>query len=197
MRILYDLDMLLRQPQPETASIELSETSSKGNEHIALKQDVLHGAEPGDATQRKRMIAGKHSLATGGGKDRTLKQLCQPPDCGAGIANTRAEKNRRLAARSNLPPGAFCFLSGSGMGDGSRLCCRFGKTDAHRSMKEIVRDLNESGARQRATKYLHGLGDGLNKCVRAGHAAGKTGKRPDDLHLLRGFMQSAARLCKQ
>src|SRR6476661_738780 len=96
--------------QTESACIEFGETRSKRNEQIALPENILHGAETGDAAQRKQVIAGKHSLPAGGGKDRTLKKFSKLADNGCASAYARADKDGGRAASCNLLASVFYLL---------------------------------------------------------------------------------------
>ena len=103
--------MLWRKLQAEAAGIELCETRAKRNEQIALLKDFLHRAKTGDAAQRKRMIAGKHSLSAGGGKDRALQKFGKLADSGSTITNAGSNKNCWRAATGNLSASVFYLLS--------------------------------------------------------------------------------------
>ncbi len=56
------------------------------------------------------MIAGKHSLAAGGGKDRALQKLGKLADSGCAITNAGSNKNCWRAATGNLSASVFYLL---------------------------------------------------------------------------------------
>lgn len=60
-----------------------------------------------------------------------------------------------------------------------------------------MRDFNECRTGSGAAKDACGIGKRLRNFIRAGDAAGKACKRPENVNLLRSFMQAAALLCLQ
>src|SRR5436305_12853146 len=97
--------MLWRKLQTEAASIEFSETSAKRDEQIALRKHFLHSAQTRDAAKGKRMIAGKHSLSAGGGKNRPWQKFGKLVDSGCAVANARSTENCGRATGGNLLAG--------------------------------------------------------------------------------------------